>query len=325
MLAARKDDGRGVPYTLTWGDGPGEYRPTPPEFPEFPASWVAKVKPFLAESADYYRTEGPYALTSAEYAKDYNEVKTLGALEGSSRTPEQEALTKFWISPIGQWSQVERALATEKGLDITEAARLFAMANLAAADTSSAIWTDKYHWKFWRPITAIAEAESDGNPDTAADPNWQPLGGPTPPYPDHPSGFNGIAGAHVGALQQFFGTDDMAYQIEQPGHPGTPQLHLVQPGAAGGHRPAGPPGPPLPQRGRAGSGVGPEGCGTRRGAAGTREVGRARHRSSSSSIRGHWGGPVSLSGAAGPRRCRGPPGRRASGSAGPRPGRRRRP
>ena len=134
MLAAREGDGRGGEHPLTYGDGPGEYRPTPPDFTEFGAAWLADVKPFLAESADYYRTEGPYALDSAEYAADFNEVKTLGALEGSTRTPEQDALVAFWVTPLGQWSAVERALATEKGLDIVEAARLFAIAGLASGD-----------------------------------------------------------------------------------------------------------------------------------------------------------------------------------------------
>ena len=82
MLAARDGDGRGEPYPLTFGDGPGEYRPTPPDYGEFPAAWVANVKPFLAESAEDYRTEGPYALDSAEYAADFNEVKAVGAAPG---------------------------------------------------------------------------------------------------------------------------------------------------------------------------------------------------------------------------------------------------
>lgn len=217
MLAAREGDGRGGEYTVTYGEGPGEYRPTPPDLSEFPAAWVANVKPFLAESAEAYRTAGPYALDSAEYAADYNEVKAVGAAEGSTRTPEQDALVAFWVSPIGQWSQVERAMAMEKGLDITDAARLFAIANLAAGDTASACHNDKYAWNFWRPITAIHEAANDGNDATEPDPDWVPLQeGNTPPYPDHPSGWNCYAGAHVGALQEFFGTDEMAYQITSP-------------------------------------------------------------------------------------------------------------
>jgi hypothetical protein len=220
MLSAREGDGRGGKHELTYGDGPGEYRPTPPNFSEFGAAWLADVKPFLAESAEYYRTDGPYALDSAEYAKDFNEIKTLGALEGSTRTPEQDALVAFWVTPVGQWSAVERALATEKGLDIVEAARLFAISGLAAGDGAIGTWSDKYHWMFWRPVTAIHEAATDGNDATEADPAWVPLidtlehvGVNTPPYPDQPSGWNMFAGAIVGAMQEYFGTDEMAYKI----------------------------------------------------------------------------------------------------------------
>ena len=82
MLAAREGDGRGGDFTLTYGDGPGEYRPTPPDMTEFGAAWLGDVKPFLAEDIASYRTEGPYALDSAEYAADFNEVKTLGRARG---------------------------------------------------------------------------------------------------------------------------------------------------------------------------------------------------------------------------------------------------
>ena len=195
------------------------WRPAPPDFAEFPGSWLAKVTPFLAENAEYYRTDGPYALDSAEYAADFNEVKAVGAAEGSTRTHEQNALAAFWFSPIGQWSGVERSLVTERGLGIAEAARLFAMANLAAADAAIGCFNDKYHWMFWRPVTAIQEAEADGNDATEADPDWVGLAAMTPPYPDHPSGFNCLAGAHVGTLQEFFGTDEMAFQVTSPDVP----------------------------------------------------------------------------------------------------------
>ena len=214
MLAAREGDGRGEPNPLTYGDGPGDYRPTPPDMAEFPDAGIANVRMFLADDASYYRTAGSPALDSAQYAAEFDEVKTIGVLDGPL-TDEQQALIAFWFGPIPQWAQVERSLTTEMGLDIVDAARLFAIANLAAADTSIGCHADKYHWMFWRPITAIHEAASDGNDATEADPEWTPRAA-TPPYPDHPSGWNCYSGAHVGAMQQFFGTDEMAYQITNP-------------------------------------------------------------------------------------------------------------
>jgi len=127
----------------------------------------------------------------------------------------------FWATPVGQWFGVARALATEKGLDIVEAARLFGMAGLATGDAMIGAFNDKYHWNFWRPVTAIHEAATDGNDATEADPDWVPLVDSlkppnTPPYPDHPSGWNSYAGAIVGAMQEYFGTDEMAYKISSP-------------------------------------------------------------------------------------------------------------
>jgi hypothetical protein len=213
MLAARTGDHRGEPYTLTYVEEAGGYRPTPPDFKEYGDSGVAKVTPFLAPEAAYYRTEGPPALDSAEYAAEYDEVKSLGAMEGSTRTPEQDAIAAFWKSPLPQWASVERSLAVGQGLDVAAAARLFAIANLAAADAAIGCFDDKHHWMFWRPSTAIAEGESDGNPATVGDPAWLPLAGSDPPYPDHPSGFNCYAGAHAGALRAVFGTDEMAFSV----------------------------------------------------------------------------------------------------------------
>ena len=168
------------------------------------------------------RSDGPNALTSAAYAEDFNEVKDLGSLASTSRTADQTAAAIFWQdSGISIWNRVFRALAESERLDGVESARLLAMTNLAGADGSIGCWNDKYYWNFWRPITAIREAASDGNPATEADPAWLPLFNPTipvsgpqlvtPGFPDHPSGHTCISGAFVHALQAFFGTDRIAF------------------------------------------------------------------------------------------------------------------
>jgi PAP2 superfamily len=222
MLTARANDGRGGPFSFVFGTDPGEWRPTPPNFGLDPAPWVGNVRPFLVPSVEMLRSEGPNALTSDAYAKDFNEVKKVGSLTSSKRTADQTAAAIFWQdSGPAIWNRVFRALAASRGLDIVESARLYAATNLAAADGSIGCWNDKYYWNFWRPITAIREAATDGNPATEADPAWLPLFNPTVPvsgpplvtpgFPDHPAGHGCISGATVYALKAFFGTDKIAY------------------------------------------------------------------------------------------------------------------
>lgn len=227
MLAARAGDGRGGPFTFVFGTDPGEWRLAPPQGPagivaRDPAPWVGNVRPFLVPEVGMLRTDGPNPLTSAAYTEDFNEVKELGSLTSTRRTADQTAAAVFWQdSGPAIWNRVFRALAASQDLDIVESARLFAMTNLAAADGSIGCWNDKYYWNFWRPITAIREASTDGNPATEADPAWVPLFDPTVPvsgpplvtpgFPDHPSGHTCVSGATVHALKAFFGTDKVAF------------------------------------------------------------------------------------------------------------------
>ena len=222
MLAARANDGRNAPFDLPIGSEPGAWRPTPPTFAGDPAPWVGNVRPFVVPSAAMIRSDAPNPLTSGEYAEDFNEVKQLGALASTTRTADQTEAAIFWQDHgPALWNRVLRALSATRGLGITDSARLFASANLASADGAIGCWESKYHWKFWRPITAIREAETDGNPATEADPAWTPLFDPatpqfgtplvTPGFPEHPSGHGCISGAIVHTLQDFFGTDKIAF------------------------------------------------------------------------------------------------------------------
>jgi PAP2 superfamily len=213
--ACTANDGRFSPFTVTQGDEPGEWRST--AFTSTgtpvvePAPWVGNVKPFLIPSAAALRTDGPNALTSAAYAADFNEVKRLGSLTSTVRTPDQTDAALFWqANGAGLFNAIFRQLAVTQKLDIAEAARMFAMTNMAGADGAIGCWKDKYYWKFWRPITAIRQADNDGNPSTLADQNWTPLF-TTPPFPEHPSGHTCISGAVVETLQDFFGTDKIAF------------------------------------------------------------------------------------------------------------------
>ncbi len=157
-------------------------------------------------------------MTSDQYAAEYNEVKALGGPTGaSSRTPEQEAMAQFYnVNALELYTRAFRTIAVTEGLTMAEQARLFAMMDMAIADALITTWSDKAYWNFWRPITAIHHGDEDGNPNTAGDPTWMPMIG-TPPYPEHPSGYNACSGAVVQTAIAFFGTNDMTFSLAKIG------------------------------------------------------------------------------------------------------------
>jgi hypothetical protein len=211
MIAARTNDGRFGPYRFPVGEGPGVWKPVLPAFVNDPAAWLKDVKPFLVESPSQFRSKGPLPLTSRKYAREYAEVKSLGSLTSTTRTADQTLAARYWAeNPPATWSRIFRKLSAQEGLSIAENARLFAMLYMTAADALITVWDDKAFRLFWRPITAIREADTDGNPATKADPAWLPLIA-TPPYPEHPSGHTGLSGSIVATLQKFFGTDNVMW------------------------------------------------------------------------------------------------------------------
>ena len=220
MIAARTNDGRGGPFTFVFGTAPGEWRLAAPTFAVDPAPWLGNVRPFLINSPSQFRSDGPNPVTSAAYTADFNEVKSYGSLTSTTRTADQTDAAIWWQDHGGAlWNRIVRGIAA--GLPIADTARLFARIDLAEADAAISCWNDKYYWRFWRPVTAIREAGTDGNPATAADPTWLPLFDPstpvagaplvTPGFPDHPSGHGCVSGATVHVLQSFFGTDKVAF------------------------------------------------------------------------------------------------------------------
>jgi hypothetical protein len=212
MIAARLNDGRFGAFRFSVGTLVGQWRPVLPLFVNDPGAWLKDVKPFLIKNASQFGGRGPYELTSRRYAKEFNEVKTIGATNSTTRTPDQTLAAQFWglANGVGTWSRLYRNIAEQHGGSLADNARMFAMLYLAGADTAITVWVDKAKFSFWRPITAIREAAGDGNARTVADPNWLPLIA-TPPYPDQPSGLSALAGASALALQEFFGTDDVAF------------------------------------------------------------------------------------------------------------------
>lgn len=222
MLEVRTGDGRYVPFLFSVGDAPGEWVPTGGV--NDPFAWVAKVDPFLMKTPSQFRTDGPLNRHSLGYAREYQEVKDYGGNGTTTptlRSPEQTALANFFTAnPAEMYNRAFRTIAHDEGLSLVEQARLFAMLNLAGADAIIGCWDDKAHWGFWRPITAIRQGDSDGNVHTAGDPGWVSLV-PSPPYPDHPSGYNCVTGSFMHTAADFFATDDIGFDLVKitPGLP----------------------------------------------------------------------------------------------------------
>jgi len=203
------------PFTLP--PGPGVYQPTPnPEFPAvvtpFGAAW-AHVTPFVLNHGRQFEVE-PGAildLASADYAREYNEVKQVGSarVRGLLPNSEESDIARFWPGGGSNWNQTAREIVSSMSFDLWEHARLFALLNIGQADAFIANQTWKWTYTFWRPVTAIRWPE-DGNPDTTSDPIWRPFLA-TPPYPDYPCALPTSAGAGAESLRQFFGTDAVPF------------------------------------------------------------------------------------------------------------------
>jgi membrane-associated phospholipid phosphatase len=183
--------------------GAGEYQFTAPfDFANLPG-W-GRVQPF-GIVMDEHKLDGPLALSSREYARDFAGVKEIGRVDSRTRTAEQTEIAKFWYedSPLA-WNRIANAVAGKRRLDAWEAARAFTLLNFAMADGFIAGFDAKYHFRTWRPITAIHAAAADGNALTEADPSWQPLL-LTPPVPDYPSTHTVLGWAAAEVLTDLFG------------------------------------------------------------------------------------------------------------------------
>ena len=192
-LTLRSGDGLEAPVVLPLPNpGPGMWQPVPtypqpnPTTPPPVAEWQAQFKPFALRSADQFleHVPPPPALTSATFTRDFNLTKSYGALNSTLRTAQQTEIGLFWSdNPAAQYSRALRGLVESERLDTADAARLGAMSFVALADSATACMNAKYHYFFWRPLTAIRNADSGGNPNTVADPNWVPLD-VTPQHPE---------------------------------------------------------------------------------------------------------------------------------------------
>ena len=216
-LKERENDGSSTTIHYVPSEKPGQWRRTPPNFrpPEFP-HW-GQMKPFILEEVMSFRTQPPPALDSARYAEEVNQLKAIGGKNSTLRTAEQTLIAKFWAdfsytsSPPGHWNEITREICRQRKLALAETAQLFALLNVTLADTCICVWDIKYHYNYWRPVTAIQRADEDGNDATTADKTWEPLLR-TPPHPEYVSGHSGISGAAAVILEHHFGTKDISFE-----------------------------------------------------------------------------------------------------------------
>ncbi len=213
-----------------YGRTAGAYRPTPPDFtsPPFSPGW-GTTKPWALTSGNQFRPTGPLGyyrmdrlLKSSEYAVEFNEVKDYGRRNSTVRTADQTEIAWFWANdrngtykPPGHLMQVTQIVATDQGLNFDECARLYALAAIAMADAGLVAWDQKYSTSIdlWRPVTAIRQAHTDGNPATERDKNWLPLLEFSPPFPAYTSGHATFGASHAAVMAGFFGTDEITFTI----------------------------------------------------------------------------------------------------------------
>ena len=226
MLALRKDDGatRDAPYTP--GTGPGKWRPHPnPDPPNPPIAnaelargyassanpgW-GNVTPFTLLSAAQFWLPGPPALTSEAYARDYNEIKSVGGQVSQARTADQTETARFWFQGPASWYLIARTVAGQRNLDAWDSARTLGLMSMAMADAYIAGFKIRYVYDLWRPVTAIREGDNDGNDATAGDPSWNSHQN-TPNVSDYPSTQSTFSGAASTVLASLLG-DQVAFTV----------------------------------------------------------------------------------------------------------------
>jgi hypothetical protein len=216
ILALRSNDGSNAePIPYVFGNDPGDYQSTPPNFPKQPqfTHW-SHVTPFALESANQFRPGGPPTLTSDRYSDAFDQVKSLGIANSTTATADEALTGRVWNGANqNYWNEIAQTASLAHNLTTAENARLFALLNLSFADGVIAFYDAKYTYNFWRPATAIRAAATDGNPETEADPNWLPEVGNTTPDPSYPGAHAVISAAGAEVLVSFFHNDHFEFSV----------------------------------------------------------------------------------------------------------------
>jgi hypothetical protein len=221
ILAGRAGDGAGVtPPVFTPGSGPGEYQLTPPNFQSPVFTQFPDVRPFALVSGDQFRPPPPPAVGSARYGGDFNQVKSLGRQDSTTRSAEQTAIGRFWgAAPVQNvWNQIAQMAGQAYHNTLAEDARMFALVDTTLADGVIALYDAKYAYHRWRPVTAIRAAQT-GNVGAVSDPTWTPLAA-TAPDPSYPGAHAEISQSAATALREFLGTDRLDFSLSNPSVPG---------------------------------------------------------------------------------------------------------
>ncbi len=221
ILPLRRGTPDPMPAPFVGSNATGMWRPTdsyntpaaPAPFSPMVAPWLGKTDPFTLTGPSRFRAAPPPAMTSERYRRDFDEVKAIGSLNSTTRTAAQTDLAHFYNDNFfTQWNRVLRGVANCYISNVGDSARLLALANMATADALITAWDNKLAYPTWRPVTAIHEAASDGNPKTGADLNWRPFLN-TPNYPEYASGANNLTAAMTRTMELFFGTDRMTFDV----------------------------------------------------------------------------------------------------------------
>lgn len=229
LIAQRADDGfrATVNYTPPDPPIPGVWIPTAPTPPI--GTYLGLMRPFSLGSADQFRPNGPPALSSRRWAREYNEVKEIGSSTSTTRTVEQTLAARFWAEPPVQQARGSlRKLVLDHQFDVVDAARFMAMTSVVYADALIACFDAKYHYAFWRPITAIPAGDTDGNDATVGDPSWTPLLPVTPNHPEYPSAHSCVTPAGGRVIARFLGTGQIDFTV--PSLTGLGDRHFDQVG-----------------------------------------------------------------------------------------------
>ena len=217
ILALRAGDGFDIVVPYTPQIGPGIWQPTPPGFEPAFQPGLGQVAPFGITNTREFRADPPPALNSKQYARAYAEVKRLGDTNSPNRSQQKTEVARFYaISDADEiYYPAARQVSATQRKTLSENARTFALLSMAIWDGAIACFETKYHFNFWRPVTAIHAAHTDGNPKTDPDAQWRPLVF-TPPFPSYPSGHASFGGAARAVLEKMFGEGGHRIALRNP-------------------------------------------------------------------------------------------------------------